>query len=202
MDENIPLKGSPPPATFNSVDNDSSNRKEKDDEPEEDVFSCNICLEPVKDKDPVVTQCGHLYCWPCLYRWMNTNHTTCPVCKAGVTQENIIPIFIKGSTDDPRAKTAQEEANIPSRPQARRPESNPTEAATGNNAQINIGYNFGGISFSAGFGFFPSLFGLQFQSFAPATPNASQSEEDAQQAYLSRVLLFLGVGVILCLLFF
>lgn len=31
-------------------------------------FSCNICFEAVQE--PVVTQCGHLYCWPCLYRWL------------------------------------------------------------------------------------------------------------------------------------
>jgi len=31
-------------------------------------FSCNICFEAVTE--PVVTQCGHLYCWPCLYRWL------------------------------------------------------------------------------------------------------------------------------------
>ncbi|RYG98453.1 hypothetical protein EON65_51400 [archaeon] len=41
------------------------------------AFVCNICLEGVKDKDPVVTQCGHLYCWPCLYRWLNTRHVSC-----------------------------------------------------------------------------------------------------------------------------
>jgi E3 ubiquitin-protein ligase RNF5 len=31
------------------------------------VFECNICLELASE--PVVTLCGHLYCWPCLYRW-------------------------------------------------------------------------------------------------------------------------------------
>lgn len=72
---------------------------------------------------------------------------------------------------------------------------------------INIGYNFAGVSFSAGFGFFPSLFGLQFQSFAPAPSSsgsaATESDDDElQQAYLSRVLLFLGLSVIFCLLFF
>ena len=30
-------------------------------------FSCNICFEDVNE--PVVTRCGHLYCWPCLFRW-------------------------------------------------------------------------------------------------------------------------------------
>jgi hypothetical protein len=29
-------------------------------------FECNICLELAQD--PVVTLCGHLFCWPCLYR--------------------------------------------------------------------------------------------------------------------------------------
>lgn len=29
-------------------------------------FECNICLELAQD--PVVTQCGHLYCWPCIYK--------------------------------------------------------------------------------------------------------------------------------------
>lgn len=31
-----------------------------------DFFSCSICLELAHD--PVVTVCGHLHCWPCLYR--------------------------------------------------------------------------------------------------------------------------------------
>jgi E3 ubiquitin-protein ligase RNF5 len=29
-------------------------------------FDCNICLD--MPGDPVVTACGHLYCWSCLYR--------------------------------------------------------------------------------------------------------------------------------------
>ena len=31
-------------------------------------FNCNICLDTVQE--PVVTQCGHLFCWTCLYRWL------------------------------------------------------------------------------------------------------------------------------------
>ena len=32
-------------------------------------FLCAMCLETVSD-EPVVTRCGHLYCWSCLYRWL------------------------------------------------------------------------------------------------------------------------------------
>lgn len=167
------------------------------------AFVCNICLEGVKDKDPVVTQCGHLYCWPCLYRWLNTRHGdgTCPICKAGVTQNNVIPIFIRGSSSDPRSRTPAgmtATGEIPSRPQGHRPEpvgphQNPG-FLHGANAQ------FGGMTFSAGMGFFPSLFGLQFQSFTPQS--AADQEDEAHRDYLSRVLLILGISVILCLLFF
>ncbi len=183
-------KGVAAPSSGESSDNDMA-------------FVCNICLEGVKDKDPVVTQCGHLYCWPCLYRWLNTRHgnSSCPICKAGVSQDNVIPIFIRGSASDPRARDQPVVTNgIPSRPQGHRPEvSEQSPVGIGNN-----GYNahFGGVSFSAGIGFFPSLFGLQFQSFAPASGTGSEQEEDEHRAYLSRVLLFLGVSVILCLIFF
>jgi hypothetical protein len=65
---------------------------------EEDArFSCNICLDPVRQ--PVVTQCGHLYCWPCLFRWLKTQHTTCPVCKSGVSHDSVIPVYIRGSSE-------------------------------------------------------------------------------------------------------
>ena len=29
------------------------------------MFECCICLET--SKDPVVTTCGHLFCWACIY---------------------------------------------------------------------------------------------------------------------------------------
>lgn len=172
------------------------------------AFACSICLDGVKDKDPVVTQCGHLYCWPCLYRWLHTRHGegTCPVCKASVSQENVIPIFIRGSTADPRSRAAAGADFIPSRPQAHRPEPSDTQNNNTQNGAFNFGYNtqIGGISFASGYGFFPSLFGLQFQSFAPAPTSvaSSDADEEEQRKYLSRVLLCLGVTVILCLLFF
>jgi len=161
---------------------------------EDSAFICNICLE-ITHKDPVVTQCGHLYCWSCLFRWLNTQHTTCPVCKAGVSKENVIPLFIRGSEQDPRTHQQQSnDSSVPNRPVGRRPEpGNPLQAGNNNNLQ------FGGMSFSVGLGFFPSLFGLQFQSFVPIQDiphDRNLTQDDIEQAYLSKVIMFLGFLVI------
>lgn len=69
-------------------------------------FECNICLDSVQD--PVVTLCGHLYCWPCIYRWLHFQNTPldshdkkqqqCPVCKADVSKDSLIPLYGRGLT--------------------------------------------------------------------------------------------------------
>lgn len=90
-------------------------------------FSCNICLEAVTE--PVVTQCGHLYCWPCLYRWLepgmlpgerqslmgggganfyqassptyqiDETRRVCPVCKAPCCVPALVPIYVRNRDD-------------------------------------------------------------------------------------------------------
>lgn len=68
-------------------------------------YECNICLETAAE--PVVTYCGHLYCWPCLYRWLRS-HANCPVCKASVTRETVIPLYGRGGERaDPRGRYEQ-----------------------------------------------------------------------------------------------
>ncbi|CAI0549742.1 unnamed protein product [Linum tenue] len=81
-------------------------------------FDCNICLDSVQD--PVVTLCGHLYCWPCIYRWLNCrggggdidgddvdeeeydkpSHRQCPVCKFEITESALVPLFGRGQAGD------------------------------------------------------------------------------------------------------
>ncbi|XP_062822985.1 E3 ubiquitin-protein ligase RNF185 isoform X3 [Anolis carolinensis] len=81
------------------------------------TFECNICLDTAKDA--VISLCGHLFCWPCLHQWLETrpNRQVCPVCKAGISRDKVIPLYGRGSTgqQDPREKT-------PPRPQGQRPE--------------------------------------------------------------------------------
>ncbi|XP_059668522.1 uncharacterized protein LOC132313661 [Cornus florida] len=84
-------------------------------------FDCNICLELARD--PVVTCCGHLFCWPCLYRWLHVDSDAkeCPVCKGEVSIKNVTPIYGRGNN----IRNIEEDSSlkIPHRPQARRVES-------------------------------------------------------------------------------
>lgn len=142
-------------------------------------FDCNICLELAQD--PVVTLCGHLFCWPCLYRWLQMHSICqeCPVCKASVEEEKVIPLYGRGKVNcvDPRTK-AVPGLNIPHRPAGQRPET----ARHAESPYPPPGFNFmagsagpaatarfGNITLSAGFGLFPSLFGFQLHGFPEAS---------------------------------
>ncbi|CAL9079170.1 unnamed protein product [Musa textilis] len=87
-------------------------------------FDCNICLDFVVD--PVVTLCGHLYCWPCIYKWMQVESMSprqCPVCKASLSQDTLVPLYGRGGqstaagSDVPHRPTLhRDHAVIPSVP--------------------------------------------------------------------------------------
>ncbi|CAK8543379.1 unnamed protein product [Lathyrus sativus] len=86
-----------------------------------DFFDCNICLD--LSKEPVLTCCGHLFCWQCLYRWLHLHSDAkeCPVCKGEVTIKSVTPIYGRGNN----ARVLEEDSTlkIPPRPQAKRVES-------------------------------------------------------------------------------
>ncbi|GLT29714.1 hypothetical protein SLA2020_045600 [Shorea laevis] len=88
-------------------------------------FDCNICLDSVQD--PVVTLCGHLYCWPCMYKWLHFRSMSsgiqdqkqqhCPVCKAEVSQASLIPLYGPGlNTKHSKSKAPHLGKVIPKRP--------------------------------------------------------------------------------------
>ncbi|CAK9177518.1 unnamed protein product [Ilex paraguariensis] len=90
-------------------------------------FDCNICLDFARD--PVVTLCGHLYCWPCIYKWFHVQSASlasdepprCPVCKAGISHTTVVPLYGRGqapSEAEPEGKASSLSMIIPPRPPA------------------------------------------------------------------------------------
>ncbi|KAL4312434.1 hypothetical protein GQ457_01G001520 [Hibiscus cannabinus] len=87
-------------------------------------FDCNICLDTVQD--PVVTLCGHIYCWPCIYKWLQLQSEPaenqdqklpqCPVCKADVSDTTLVPLYGPGFSKASKSKAPQLGIVIPKRP--------------------------------------------------------------------------------------
>merc|ERR1712096_570382 len=177
---------------------------EQGDKNSEASFQCNICFEGATGA--VITQCGHLYCWECLYGWMSTGKNTCPVCQGAVSRETVIPIYGRGDEEkkDPRNTTPN------------RPRGNRQEARTQNRSNFSPfgNANAGGGNFQFHAGFFPfGLFGFSFNNFGGGMfqndrpiggNNQGDGDPPAQQGvngdnpydpdeWISKV--FLGIGI-------
>eukprot|EP00347_Sterkiella_histriomuscorum_P002454 403368086 len=173
-------------------------------------FECNICLDLANE--PVVSTCGHLYCWECIYQWINQPKETllCPVCKSGISKETLIPIYTKGNTEDPRKKSSQE---IPKRPAGQR--QGPVPNQNFNQGGGLFGNNNSGSGFVMGLGIFPALFTLNFtweDIFGPngannrngaagGGANAANNEESREQQ-LQRLLLIFMFFMFMSFVFF
>ena len=128
-DRKPPARPDPPPNGSGSVSShpvarSSASLASRGRPRPDDRFVCSICLETVDDA-PVVTRCGHLFCWPCLYEWLrpgltaeevegafgrgagggpvdalrppNANRRCCPVCKAPCTVGTVVPVYIQSA---------------------------------------------------------------------------------------------------------
>lgn len=92
-------------------------KKESSESTSSGCFDCNICLEFAVD--PVVTLCGHLYCWPCIYKWLEVESAIpqqCPVCKATVSETTLVPLYGRGNTCSNKESYKNGTMNIPRRP--------------------------------------------------------------------------------------
>ncbi|KAI9599465.1 hypothetical protein BDF19DRAFT_428793 [Syncephalis fuscata] len=162
---------------------------------QEDYYSCNICFDAAIE--PVLTVCGHLYCWPCLHQWLDAQRLNplCPVCKAGCGSDKVIPIYGRGrEATDPRLKNS-----IPDRPAGQRPL--PQQPSMGSRT-TGIGWQgntlWSGIAFqqqlglAAGFGLFP----WQFNWFYMGSPHGRfhpEASASVQQTFMSRIFFMFGV---------
>ncbi|XP_060742430.1 E3 ubiquitin-protein ligase RNF5 [Tachysurus vachellii] len=113
------------------------------------TFECNICLDTARDA--VISLCGHLFCWPCLHQWLETrpSRQQCPVCKAGISRDKVIPLYGRGSTsqEDPRLKT-------PPRPQGQRTEPESRGFQGFGDTGFHMSFGIGAFPF----GFFTTIF--------------------------------------------
>lgn len=94
----------PAPAAVDAAQAEASSSSSSSSAAEEHNFSCRICLSV--PEGPVVTPCGHLACWKCLYSWlaMHPHAPSCPVCKAHCAMHDVLPIYGAGLEEkDPRA---------------------------------------------------------------------------------------------------
>ncbi|KAH8238474.1 hypothetical protein KR032_007372 [Drosophila birchii] len=184
--------GSNPNATSTSPPEGAESKDNKNAEQnEESLYECNICLDTAKDA--VVSMCGHLFCWPCLHQWLLTrpNRKLCPVCKAAVDKDKVIPLYGRNSTrqEDPRNK-------VPPRPPGHRTEPEPAPGFPG--------FGFGdGFHMSFGIGAFPFGFitsSLNFGEPRPAAANRGTTQYEDEQT-LSKLFLYLAFLCIGWLLF-
>ncbi|KAJ3446309.1 hypothetical protein M0812_08846 [Anaeramoeba flamelloides] len=64
----------------------------QEQENESTLSKCGICFDI--SIDPVLTNCGHLFCWSCLSRWLEIGKRTCPICKNPLRKKkHIVPIY-------------------------------------------------------------------------------------------------------------
>lgn len=100
---------------------EASSDVKKADKESGSFYDCNICLDVARE--PVLTCCGHLFCWPCFYQVSDIDSTSkeCPVCKGEVSESTVIPIY--GNGDGERVCETESGLKIPPRPKARRVES-------------------------------------------------------------------------------
>ncbi|XP_060859619.1 E3 ubiquitin-protein ligase RNF185-like [Metopolophium dirhodum] len=144
----------------------------KDDE--NSMFECNICLENATDA--VVSFCGHLYCWPCLHRWLKTQrgNKVCAVCKSGISKAKVIPIYGRGN-----CKQEDSRNDVPPRPAGQNTEPDAT----------------GFLDFTSPFGIGAFLFrfvtSFNFTDPPLGIPVGSQLQHDDQ--YLSKLFLLIAV---------
>nr|GMD29750.1 E3 ubiquitin-protein ligase RMA1-like [Ipomoea batatas] len=113
-------------------------------------FYCNICLEMARE--PVLTCCGHLYCWMCFFQlpYVYSTMKECPVCKGEVTDATVIPIYGNGNRN--YEKELESGLKIPPRPKAQRVESVRQQRGSRGLSHIRVAQALGRIRASMGLG--------------------------------------------------
>lgn len=223
--------------TLSDVESDENTNQKNNKKPSSPAtdtangcFDCNICLDSAHE--PVVTLCGHLYCWPCIYKWLHVqsysddvdNEPKCPVCKSKISQSSLVPLYGRGTSSGPDHKRPQFGTPIPRRPPpvGLMPHQHQNEPVNTNHFQHNPYSNypssFGNAAMSSAISPTVGMFGeMMFSMFGSDTgifhypyannyfiggPNRIRRQEMRVDKSLNRVSIFLFCCFILCLLLF
>uniref|UniRef100_M4BJF0 RING-type E3 ubiquitin transferase n=1 Tax=Hyaloperonospora arabidopsidis (strain Emoy2) TaxID=559515 RepID=M4BJF0_HYAAE len=109
------------------------------------------------------------------------NHSECPVCKAGISEENVIPVYARGAEAvDSQTYQQLSDRGIPHRPRGQRPDAEQLRRRRPFNQ--------------------PPAPGVNNEDGTPQT--TQEARQQMQQAFLSRLLLLIGILVILCVITF
>ena len=54
--------------------------------------TCAICQQPRKNP-ACPTQCGHVFCWDCLQKWIVSFRAECPVCRTPSRPQDVLPLY-------------------------------------------------------------------------------------------------------------
>ncbi|KAF3833993.1 hypothetical protein F7725_025197 [Dissostichus mawsoni] len=131
--------------------------------------------------------------WPCLHQWLETrpSRQQCPVCKAGISREKVIPLYGRGSSsqEDPRLKT-------PPRPQGQRTEPESRGGMFQGFGDTGFHMSFGIGAFP--FGFFTTVFNAndpfhradQYAGDQQGTPNLNNGSNNWQDSLFLFVAIF------------
>ncbi|XP_017065753.1 E3 ubiquitin-protein ligase RNF185 [Drosophila eugracilis] len=163
----------------------SSKSKDIDASIDGSLYDCNICLDTAQNA--VVSMCGHLFCWPCLHRWLITrpNPKLCPVCKSSVDRDKVIPVYGRNNTrqEDPRDIT-------PPRPTGHRTE---PDADVHPIFRLHRGFHMT-FGIGAPFGFISSTLNLGEPRNVVPNRNIAQfqNEETMSKFFLYMAFVFIG----------
>lgn len=77
-------------------------------------YSCSICF--FYPTEPIVTPCGHIFCWPCYYYASKLKeHIHCYVCQTKIRFIEVCPVYSGNSIERSKHMTGNN-VNIPPRP--------------------------------------------------------------------------------------
>ncbi|CAD8165172.1 unnamed protein product [Paramecium pentaurelia] len=179
---------------------------QKSDDEKYKKFQCKICLDLATE--PVITPCGHLYCWQCLYTWaQKKNPLVCPYCSNVFELEKVTTIFTGDSKES-------KQSEIPKRPTNPRQEQTNQQQQFGN---FQFGFSFGmpfmmmsNFNFGQGqqanarsfmiiffLGFilmnFLPFFNSYFQDIPQQTSRRSRRQQDTSEDYFTSIGISLAI---------